>query len=164
MVHIFAAPCDLSGVPQLPLKPAFTDIPPRGLKRFLPPTLRACFELARLDRPIGAWLLLFPCFWSLALSGVATPGLFLLFGVGAFVMRGAGCTINDIVDRRIDGLVERTRGRPLPSGQIGVRGALVFLACQLAAGAAILFQLNLPPSCSAALHWPSSRSIPSRRG
>ena len=110
----------------------------------LPPKLRACLELARLDRPTGSWLLLFPCWWSLALAGGASAKLYLCFGLGAFVMRGAGCTVNDLIDRKLDAEVERTRGRPLPSGRISVPAALLFLAFELALGLAILLQLNRP--------------------
>ncbi len=98
----------------------------------------------RLDRPIGAWLLLLPCWWSVTLGSIGNPDpyLMLLFLVGAIAMRGAGCTYNDIVDRDIDGKVERTSTRPLPSGQISVLGATVFLAAQLALGLFVLLQLN----------------------
>ncbi len=119
-----------------------TDIPQGWFKSRLPPRLRACIELARLDRPIGIWLLLFPCFWGLALAGGADQRLYALFAIGAVVMRGAGCTINDIIDRRIDAQVERTKGRPLPSGRIGVPGALLFLAAQLLVGLIVLLRLD----------------------
>src|ERR1700758_4692711 len=87
---------------------------------------RPYLRLARLDRPIGSWLLLLPCWWSLALAAIAAhqaaPSLLhiVLFFVGAFAMRGAGCTWNDIVDRDLDASVERTRSRPIPSGQVNV--------------------------------------------
>src|ERR1700728_2501545 len=90
---------------------------------------RPYLRLARFDRPIGSWLLLMPCWWSAALAaGVVAdvgrlPLILLLFLVGAFVMRGAGCTWNDITDRDLDALVERTRSRPIPAGRGGVRGA-----------------------------------------
>ena len=105
-------------------------------------------RLARLDRPIGSWLLLMPCWWSAALANVAThnpvpPFWHLaLFFVGAFAMRGAGCTWNDIVDRDIDGLVERTRSRPIPSGQVSVKQAAVFLVAQALVGLGVLLQFN----------------------
>src|ERR1700709_610591 len=89
--------------------------------------------LARLDRPIGSWLLLMPCWWSAALAaGIAhdvtgLPLILVLFLIGAFVMRGAGCTWNDITDRDLDAKVERTRSRPIPAGQVSVSQALVFL-------------------------------------
>jgi len=90
------------------------------------------------------WLLLWPGLWSIALAsdGLPSIGLLALFTLGAFVMRSAGCTFNDIVDRKIDGKVERTRSRPLPSGAIGVRGALAFLILLLVGGLAILLQFN----------------------
>src|ERR1700753_3447909 len=83
---------------------------------------RPYLRLARFDRPIGSWLLLMPCWWSAALAagvvgdGGRLPLILLLFLVGAFVMRGAGCTWNDITDRDLDALVERTRSRPIPAG------------------------------------------------
>ena len=122
-----------------------TDILAGGwIDRIAPQAARPYLRLARLDRPIGTWLLLFPCWWSLALAAGGRPDLYLmaLFGVGAVVMRGAGCTVNDILDRDIDGLVERTRGRPIPSGQISVKQALAFLVVQLSIGLAILLQLR----------------------
>ncbi len=123
----------------------FTDLSQNRHWLRLPPKLRACLELARLDRPTGSWLLLFPCFWGLALAGGASAKLYLCFGLGAFVMRGAGCTINDLIDRKLDAQVERTRGRPLPSGRISVFEALLFLALELALGLIILLQLSRPP-------------------
>lgn len=98
----------------------------------------------RLDRPIGAWLLLLPCWWSITLGSIGAPNPWLmgLFAVGALVMRGAGCTYNDIVDRDIDAKVERTSTRPLASGQISVKAAVIFLIAQLAIGLVILLQLN----------------------
>src|SRR4051795_1913710 len=91
-----------------------------------PPFSRPYLRLARADRPIGAWLLLIPCWWSAALAGGSPrhlPSLshMILFAIGAVAMRGAGCTWNDLVDRDIDALVERTRSRPIPSGQVSVR-------------------------------------------
>ncbi len=116
--------------------------------RFTPAALRPFGRLARFDRPTGAWLLLFPCWWGQAIGeisvGRAYPNLWhlLLFLVGAFVMRGAGCAYNDIIDRDYDGQVERTRHRPLPSGQLTVPQALVF-ACMLSlAGLLVLIQFN----------------------
>ncbi len=98
-----------------------------------PTWTRPYLRLARLDRPIGSWLLLIPCWWSTALAGVAAhdsaPNVWhiVLFFIGAFAMRGAGCTWNDIVDRDLDARVERTRSRPIPSGQVSVRQAAAFL-------------------------------------
>uniref|UniRef100_A0A182J8M5 4-hydroxybenzoate polyprenyltransferase, mitochondrial n=1 Tax=Anopheles atroparvus TaxID=41427 RepID=A0A182J8M5_ANOAO len=103
-------------------------------------------RLMRIDRPIGSWLLFWPCGWSIALSAPAgcwpDPLLLGLFGVGAFIMRGAGCTINDLWDRDIDAKVERTRNRPLVSGEIAPFDALVFLSGQLGLGLLVLLQLN----------------------
>jgi 4-hydroxybenzoate polyprenyltransferase len=112
--------------------------------RYAPAALLPYIRLARLDRPIGTWLLLFPGWWSIALAAGGWPDwrLMLLFGIGAVVMRGAGCTFNDIVDRDFDGRVERTRGRPIPSGAVSVKGAALFMALQLAIGAAILLSLD----------------------
>jgi 4-hydroxybenzoate polyprenyltransferase len=113
-----------------------------------PSWLRPYLRLARLDRPIGSWLLLLPCWWSSALAGVAAhakaPSLWhlVLFFVGAFAMRGAGCTWNDIVDRDLDGAVERTASRPIPSGQVSVTQAALFLLLQLLAGFAVLIAFN----------------------
>jgi 4-hydroxybenzoate polyprenyltransferase len=109
---------------------------------------RPYLRLARFDRPIGSWLLLMPCWWSAALSaGIAhrldrLPLDVLLFFVGAFVMRGAGCTWNDITDRDLDAKVERTRSRPIPAGQVSVKAALVFLVAQALAGLVVLLQFN----------------------
>ena len=92
----------------------------------LPAWLRPYGVLARWDRPIGSWLLLWPCWWGLALAsqGWPDPRDALGFAVGALAMRGAGCTFNDIVDRDFDARVERTRARPLPSGAISLSGAI----------------------------------------
>lgn len=122
-----------------------TDIPAAGwIGRFLPRPLRPYARLMRLDRPIGFWLLLIPGWWSITLAGRGEPNttLMILFLAGAVLMRGAGCTLNDIVDRDYDAKVARTRTRPIPAGEIGVRAAFVFLAVQLAGGLAILLQFN----------------------
>jgi 4-hydroxybenzoate polyprenyltransferase len=109
---------------------------------------RPYLRLARFDRPIGSWLLLMPCWWSAALSaGVAhrldrLPLDLALFFIGAFVMRGAGCTWNDITDRDLDAKVERTRSRPIPAGQVSVKQALVFLVAQALVGLVVLLQFN----------------------
>ena len=109
---------------------------------------RPYLRLARLDRPIGSWLLLMPCWWSAALSaGVAhrldlLPLDLLLFFIGAFAMRGAGCTWNDITDRDLDAKVERTRSRPIPAGQVSVTAALAFLVAQALVGLVVLLQFN----------------------
>ena len=109
---------------------------------------RPYLRLARLDRPIGSWLLLMPCWWSAALAAGLThslsrlPIVIALFFVGAFAMRGAGCTWNDITDRELDAKVERTRSRPIPAGQVSVAQALVFLVVQALIGLAVLLQFN----------------------
>ena len=109
---------------------------------------RPYLRLARFDRPIGSWLLLMPCWWSAALAaGVARdlhqlPYSVVLFFVGAFVMRGAGCTWNDITDRDLDAKVERTRSRPIPAGQVSVKQAAIFLVLQALVGLIILVQFN----------------------
>ena len=109
---------------------------------------RPYLRLARLDRPIGSWLLLLPCWWSSALAAVAAhqrlPDLWhiALFFIGAFAMRGAGCTWNDIVDRDLDAAVERTRSRPIPSGQVSVMQASLFLVAQSLVGFMVLIAFN----------------------
>jgi len=108
---------------------------------------RPYLRLARLDRPIGSWLLLMPCWWSVGLAGMHNgrfPSLWhiVLFFVGAFAMRGAGCTWNDLVDRNLDGLVERTRSRPIPSGQVTIARATAFMLGQALVGLLVLIQFN----------------------
>ncbi len=108
---------------------------------------RPYLRLARLDRPIGSWLLLMPCWWSVGLAGMHEgrfPSLahIALFFVGAFAMRGAGCTWNDLVDRDLDGRVERTRSRPIPSGQVTVMQAYAFMGVQALIGLIVLLQFN----------------------
>ena len=116
--------------------------------RLAPAGLKPYLSLARIDRPIGTWLLLFPCWWSFSLAAAAEGSLpallpILLFAVGALVMRGAGCTFNDIVDRDFDAKVARTATRPIPSGQVSLKQAWVFLALLLLAGLLVLLQFNL---------------------
>jgi 4-hydroxybenzoate polyprenyltransferase len=109
----------------------------------LPDRLRPYAVLARWDRPIGTWLLLWPCWWALALApGWPDPRLLALFAIGAVAMRGAGCVINDLADRDLDARVERTRQRPLASGQLSIGQALVFLALQLLVGLLVLLSFN----------------------
>lgn len=118
----------------------------------LPRTLRPYARLARWDRPIGWQLLMWPCWWGVMLAAVHEPGtaafsvlaLLILLALGAIAMRGAGCAYNDLVDRDLDAKVARTRHRPLASGQVGVRGALAFIALQLLAGLAVLLALPGP--------------------
>ena len=109
---------------------------------------RPYLRLARLDRPIGSWLLLLPCWWSAALAAYVAHDIsrlpldLALFFLGAFAMRGAGCTWNDITDRDLDAKVERTRSRPIPAGQVSVSQAMVFLIAQALIGLAVLLQFN----------------------
>jgi 4-hydroxybenzoate polyprenyltransferase len=118
---------------------------PRGwIDRRIPKGLRPYLRLMRLEKPIGWWLLLLPGWWSIMLASFGRPSneLLFLFLIGAIVMRGAGCTFNDIVDRDIDARVARTATRPLPAKQVSVRDAWAFLVAQLFVGAAILIQLQ----------------------
>jgi 4-hydroxybenzoate polyprenyltransferase len=126
---------------------AQSDIVPdserRGFIGALPPRLRPYASLMRLDRPIGTWLLYWPCAWSVALAGVGVRwDLFLWLGLGAFAARSAGCVYNDIVDRDLDRRVERTRLRPLASGRVQVRNAWLLIGLLLAAALVVLLQLN----------------------
>ena len=143
----------------------FTDIPDGGwIARHAPARLRPYLRLARLDRPIGTWLLLWPCWWSLAMASsgassgasseansaasfAAAPGwpdpwLLAAFAVGALVMRGAGCAWNDITDRDYDGQVERTRRRPIPSGELSIGQAAAFMVLLALIGLNILLRFN----------------------
>jgi len=111
---------------------------------------RPYLRLSRADRPIGTWLLLIPCWWGLALAMLWDQSprwqdawIFVACAAGAWLMRGAGCTWNDISDRDFDGRVERTRSRPIPSGQVSVRGAVIWMALQVAVAAAILLTFNM---------------------
>lgn len=132
--------------PEAPLR--LPDAPARNLaERLAPPAALPYVQLARLDRPIGWQLLLAPCWWGSALASVAAgqpPDLLhlALFLVGAVAMRGAGSTYNDIVDRHIDARVERTRGRPLPSGRASLAGAWAFLALQALVGLAVVLAFD----------------------
>jgi 4-hydroxybenzoate polyprenyltransferase len=127
---------------------ALPDAPSRQfLLRHVPEAWRPFVQLARLDRPIGWWLLLLPCWWSSILASIARqvpPNLWhlALFFVGAVAMRGAGSTYNDIVDRDIDAKVERTRERPLPSGLVSLRDAQIFLVAEALVGLALLLAFN----------------------
>jgi 4-hydroxybenzoate polyprenyltransferase len=127
------------------------DAVPLGWVDRAPGGMQPYLRLMRLDRPIGTWLLFLPCVFGLALGGAVTghgfdtwrdAGLIALFALGSLVMRGAGCTYNDIVDRDIDAQVARTRARPIPSGAVSVKRAWAFLAAQCLIGLGILLQLN----------------------
>jgi 4-hydroxybenzoate polyprenyltransferase len=127
---------------------ATTDIVPdserRGFIGALPPRLRPFASLMRLDRPIGSWLLYWPCAWSVALAGVRGRwDLFLWLGLGAFAMRSAGCVYNDIVDRDLDRSVERTRLRPIASGRVTLESAWLLIVGLCLLGALVLLQLNV---------------------
>ncbi|KUO66509.1 MAG: 4-hydroxybenzoate octaprenyltransferase [Alphaproteobacteria bacterium BRH_c36] len=122
---------------------------------YAPPSVRPYLRLARADRPIGMWLLVFPCWWALLLAVIDSVGAAghrgvlstaawyaVLFAIGAFVMRGAGCAYNDYVDRDFDAQVARTRSRPIPSGQVSPKAALVFVVSLSLFGLAVLVQFN----------------------
>jgi len=130
---------------------AVSDAGTRNLvDRFAPAALVPYLRLARADRPIGFFLLAFPCFWSVSLAARSLseafpdPWLLFLFAVGAVAMRGAGCTYNDLVDREIDAKVARTRSRPLPSGQVSPRAATIFMLALCLIGLAVLLSFNGP--------------------
>lgn len=122
--------------------------PANWVDRYAPAWLLPYLRLARADRPVGFFLLALPCFWSVALAGRSIeapypdPWLLFLFAIGAIAMRAAGCTYNDIMDRDIDAQVERTRARPLPSGQVSTIGAVTFMLALCLAGLAVLLSLN----------------------
>lgn len=136
---------------QTPAAATVADAPQGNwVDRWAPAATRPYLRLSRADRPIGTWLLLIPCWWGLALAIAADPAgagwgdLWIALGcaIGAAVMRGAGCTWNDITDREFDAAVARTRSRPLPSGQVSVRQALVWLVVQTLIGGAVLVSLD----------------------
>jgi 4-hydroxybenzoate polyprenyltransferase len=116
--------------------------------RFAPSILLPYLRLARADRPTGSWLLAIPCFWSVALAARSIgapypdPWLLVLFAIGAIVMRAAGCTYNDLVDEDIDAQVARTQTRPLPSGQVTRRAAMIFMFALCFIGLAVLVSFN----------------------
>jgi 4-hydroxybenzoate polyprenyltransferase len=136
----------LTGTGGVPLQDAASG---HWVDRLAPPRLRPWLRLIRADRPIGAWLLLWPCWWSVALAGISEgdsfpdPSMLALFAIGAFAMRSAGCIYNDLLDRDLDAQVERTRSRPLASGQIGLKGALALMAALCLAGLWVILQFNL---------------------
>lgn len=154
----------MSAQPPLPKNGQVADATPRNwVDRWAPKSTRPYLRLARADRPIGSWLLFWPSAWAIAFAATQyrhlpvtptwpwlgmeaypLPDLWLLclFLVGSFVMRGAGCTVNDIADRNFDAQVERSRSRPLPSGQVSVTQAFIFLGLQCLVGLVILLNLN----------------------
>jgi 4-hydroxybenzoate polyprenyltransferase len=134
--------------PEAPLHKVADAARDNWADRLSPPALLPYVRLARFDRPAGAWLLLFPCWWSMLLAqdaaGQTLPNLWymLLFAIGAFVMRGAGCTYNDIVDADFDGRVARTASRPIPSGQVSKKQAFAFAVGLSLVGFLVLIQFN----------------------
>ncbi len=139
----------MSVMREMPEGSAVSDAPVGNwVDRFAPKATRPYLRLSRADRPIGTWLLLIPCLWGIGLAamvdGFRLWDLWLVVscGAGAFLMRGAGCTWNDITDRKIDAQVARTRSRPLPSGQVTVKGAVVWMVVQALVSAVILFSFN----------------------
>ncbi|WP_372643723.1 4-hydroxybenzoate octaprenyltransferase [Hyphomicrobium sp.] len=131
-----------------PLATVVDASPSNWVDRWAPASWQPYLRLGRFDRPIGTWLLLFPCWWSQALAQVNTgdhyPDLFTmaLFAIGALAMRASGCAYNDYVDRDIDARVQRTAGRPLPSGQISPRAAIGFVVAMALVGLAVLLNFN----------------------
>ena len=126
-----------------------TDAPPSNwVDRWAPESWRPYLRLGRFDRPIGVWLLLFPCWWSQTLAQIAAGETFLnfgylvLFAIGALSMRAAGCAYNDYIDRDIDAKVHRTANRPIPSGRVSPEAALVFVAAMACIGLAVLLNFN----------------------
>jgi len=128
--------------------PSTPDAAPDNWVSAMPAAAQPYLRLARADRPIGTWLLFIPCLWGLAIAAANGHAGFThlwfagLMGLGALVMRGAGCAYNDIVDRDFDGKVERTALRPIPSGQISVRQAWIFLGALCLIGLLVLVQFN----------------------
>jgi 4-hydroxybenzoate polyprenyltransferase len=155
-------------------RPDLSDIHPGDwIDRRLPSAWRPYTRLARLDRPVGVWLTLFPCLAALIQASRGFPAFWqvIVFSLGALLMRSAGSTVNDIADRKFDANVERTRFRPLANGQLGTRQAIVFLIVELALAASLLFFLSrytrlmaiyvLPlvfiyPLCKRFTHWPQA--------
>jgi len=158
--------------PASPVPPDLSDISHQDwVSRWLPRRWQPYARLCRLDRPVGTWLTLLPCLAALVLAAQGWPewGRLFIFSLGALLMRGVGCTINDIWDRNLDKQVERTRFRPLTSGQLTLKNALWFLIGQLLVCALLLFVINaysrwlalalLPvvavyPLCKRFTHWP----------
>ena len=135
---------------EMPEAPQQVADAPKGnwVDRFAPSVTVPYLRLSRADRPIGTWLLYIPCLWGVALAAMADGfrlwdlWIALSCGLGAFLMRGAGCTWNDITDRDFDGQVARTRSRPIPSGQVTVKQALVWMVVQALVAALVLFSYN----------------------
>ncbi|KAJ54053.1 4-hydroxybenzoate polyprenyltransferase [Actibacterium mucosum KCTC 23349] len=140
----------MTEIPELPEPSGQVSDAQRGnwVDSLAPKSTRPYLRLSRADRPIGTWLLLLPCWWGILLAAASTGWkwidlwLIIACAAGAWLMRGAGCTWNDISDRDIDAKVERTRSRPLPSGQVTVRGAVVWMGAQAAIAFCILLTFN----------------------
>ncbi|WP_272004827.1 4-hydroxybenzoate octaprenyltransferase [Roseovarius sp. ZX-A-9] len=137
--------------PETPTGQVADSVRGNWVDRLAPERARPYLRLSRADRPIGTWLLLLPCWWGLLLAMLSDGQarwldlwVFVGCGIGAFLMRGAGCTWNDITDRHIDGSVARTASRPIPSGQVSVKGALAWLVVQALIAFCIL--LSFPPA------------------
>ena len=127
------------------MKLKYSDMPKNGWWDILPDRAHKWIRLARFDRPIGSWLLLLPCLWTLPLANIELNEilfLFMIFFVGAFALRSAGCIINDLWDRNIDKKISRTKNRPIASGEISVQNALLFLIVFLLVGLLCLMNLN----------------------
>ena len=146
---MYTAPMNEASSPAAKAADRVADaLPDHWADRLLPGALRPYARLMRLERPIGWWLLLLPCWWGLLLGqiayggGLPDPWYAVLFLIGAIIMRGAGCTLNDIADRKYDGLVERTKLRPIPAGQVSIAQACVLLVLLCLLGLAVLLQFN----------------------
>lgn len=155
-------------------RPDLTDMRPDDwVARYLPASWGPYARLCRLDRPVGTWLTLLPCIAALIQAAGGWPDLWrlLIFSFGALLMRGVGCCFNDIFDRDFDHQVERTRFRPLTSGQLSLRNALIFVFVQLVIGALLLLAINefsrwlalllvpfivVYPLCKRFTHWPQA--------
>ena len=140
----------MSGTEQLPEGTVADAVKGNWVDTLAPEWSRPYLRLSRADRPIGTWLLLLPCWWSILLAALYTGEftsyhgwLIVAMALGAFLMRGAGCTWNDITDRNIDGSVERTRSRPIPSGQVTVKQAALWMGIQAAVSLCILLTFNV---------------------
>lgn len=119
----------------------------------IPKSFHPYLRSSRIDKPIGSWVIYLPSAWSIAFAGTTVTNLSLLalFGIGAVLMRGAGCTINDILDKDYDRHVERTKFRPIASGEISIRQGIIWAGAQLSLAFLILIQFNLPTICIGAL-------------
>ena len=127
------------------MKLKYSDMPKNGWWDILPYSVHKWIRLARFDRPIGSWLLLLPCLWTLPLSDIKLQKilfLYFIFFIGAFALRSAGCIINDLWDRNIDKKISRTKNRPIASGEISIPNAFLFLILFLAIGLLCLVNLN----------------------